>query len=99
MDAGAPPEHNVTGIDYRERGHFRRSGPPIIDFHAHVMRTRPPEAAEGGTSPADGADPLAQARTMLAVAEEFGVGRVVSMCPPEDIPALRQEFGGRIAFN
>jgi predicted TIM-barrel fold metal-dependent hydrolase len=36
---------------------------------------------------------------MLEVACEFGVGRVYSMCLPDDIPPLRERFGSRIAFN
>ena len=34
------PEYNVTGIDYADRRHLHYQG-PIIDFHAHVMITRP----------------------------------------------------------
>ena len=37
----APPEHNLTGVDFNDRGHFRYAGPPLIDFHSHVMQTRP----------------------------------------------------------
>ena len=58
----APPEFNVTGIDYAERGHLRYHG-PIIDFHAHVMITRPGDSPTGpptGTGP--GAS-IAQAAT------------------------------------
>ncbi len=36
---------------------------------------------------------------MLEVADDFGIGRIVSMCPPEDIPPLRERFGDRIGFN
>src|ERR687885_504359 len=97
MKPSTPPEHNVTGMDFGERGHFRYAGPPLVDAHAHVMRTRPPEPKEGEPPP-DPGDPVAQARTMLEVAEEFGVGRVFSMCPPEDIPILRAHFGARLAF-
>jgi hypothetical protein len=82
----APPEYNVSGMDFARREHFRYTG-PLIDVHAHVTATKPPE------------DALAQAETLLAVAEEFGVERIWSMGPPEDIPALRQRFGRRIAFN
>ena len=42
-----PPEHNVTGHDYARRGHFRYAGPPIIDYHAHVLRTRPTDPVNG----------------------------------------------------
>ena len=92
MDAAAPPEHNVTGQDFTDCGHLRSVG-PIIDVHAHVMRTRPPESKND----ADWA--VSQAETMLAVAAEFGVVQIYSMCPPEDIPALRQRFGARLHFN
>ena len=94
----AAPEHNLTGQDYADRRPFRYAGPPIIDVHAHVMQTRP--EAKGGQPPPDGAvDTLAQARTMLDVAAEFGVGRLYSMCPPDDIPPLRAAFGDRLGFN
>jgi predicted TIM-barrel fold metal-dependent hydrolase len=87
-----PPEYNVTGVDYADRRHLRAGAPPLVDVHAHVMRTRPPEGAD--------AEPgLDQAATMLDVAAEFGVARVYSMCPPEDIAPLRQRFGPRLAFN
>jgi predicted TIM-barrel fold metal-dependent hydrolase len=36
---------------------------------------------------------------MLAAADEFGIGRIYSMCPPEDIPLLRDRFGPRLHFN
>src|SRR5262249_61901073 len=32
-------------------------------------------------------------------ARELGVARVYSMCPPEDIPPLRERFGPLLAFN
>ena len=88
-----PPEYNMTGLDYGQRGHLRADAPPLIDVHAHVMLTRPPDAPEG--TPGD----LTQAATMLEVAAEFGVGRVYSMCPVEDIPPLRARFGARLGFN
>ncbi len=88
------PEYNVTGQDYRDRRHFRYTGPPLIDIHAHVMRPRNPEKPEVVVE-----DNLDQARTMLAVAEEFGVGRIYSMCPPDDIAMLREAFGDRLGFN
>ena len=94
----APPEHNVTGIDYADRRHFRHTG-SILDIHAHVMITRPGDAASGppkGTGP--GAS-IEQAETMLAVAREFGIEQTVSMCLPDDIPALRDRFGMALAFN
>jgi len=92
------PEHNVTGIDYARREHFCYRG-PIIDIHTHVTQTRPgdppagppPENRAGATSE--------QAAVMLDVAREFGIVKSVSMCPPEDIPVLRQRFGDAIGFN
>src|SRR5262249_14937490 len=92
------PEHNVTGIDYSDRRHFRYAG-PLIDIHSHVMQTRPTDPKNGppvGTGP--GAS-LEQAETMLAVAEEFGIVRTYSMCPADDIAPLRERFGERIGFN
>src|SRR6516165_253670 len=69
-------EHNVTGIDYADRAHFRYRG-PLIDVHAHVLQTRPDDPPTGppkGTGP--GAS-LEQAEVMLAVAEEFGITQTV----------------------
>lgn len=79
------PEHNVTGIDYARRDHFRYQGPPIVDIHAHVTQV-----------PDEG---IAQAEVLLDVADKFGVGKVFSMCPPEDIPPLRERFGDKLGFN
>jgi hypothetical protein len=81
------PEHNVTGQDYARREHFRYAGPPIFDVHCHVTVTK--EGPDAG---------LAQAELMLDVAAEFGIGRLWSMCPPEDIPVLRDRFGERLGF-
>ncbi len=92
MSSAATPEHNVTGQDFADRRHLRYAG-PIIDVHAHVLRTRP----EGSKD--DSEWTVAQAETMLATAAEFGVVQTYSMCPPEDIPALRQRFGDRLRFN
>jgi hypothetical protein len=86
-------EHNVTGIDYAERGHLRHDLPPLIDFHAHVMRTRSTE--QSAEPPSD----LSQAEQMLSVAEEFGIVTTVTMCPAEDIAPLRERFGKRLVFN
>ncbi|MCS7046036.1 MAG: amidohydrolase [Gemmataceae bacterium] len=94
----APPEYNVTGIDYRRRDHFRYAG-PIIDIHAHVLQTRPDDPPSG---PPKGFGPgasLAQAETMLEVAAEFGVVQTVTMCFPDDIPVLRARFGDALRFN
>ncbi len=92
MQPAAPPEYNVTGQHFADRRHLHYAG-PIIDAHAHVMRTRPADSK-------DDADwTIADAETMLAVATEFGVVQTYSMCPPEDIPALRRRFGDRLRFN
>jgi predicted TIM-barrel fold metal-dependent hydrolase len=91
-------EHNVTGIDYAERGHFRYRG-PLIDVHAHVLRTRPDDPPNG---PAKGVGPgasLEQAETMLKVADEFGIVQTVTMCFPDDVVPLRERFGERLLFN
>src|SRR5437763_8563458 len=95
----AAPEHNVTGLDYGQRGHFRYQGPPIVDIHTHVMLTRPADPPDG---PPVGKGPGAtttQAETMLEVAAEFGIARTYTMCLPDDIPPLRERFGNRLAFN
>jgi predicted TIM-barrel fold metal-dependent hydrolase len=92
------PEHNVTGIDYSDRLHFRYHG-PLLDIHAHVMVTRPSDPKTGpptGTGPGASLD---QAELMLEVAEEFGIFRTYSMCLPQDIPPLRERFGARLGFN
>src|SRR5262249_47576018 len=94
----SPPEHNVTGIDYSQRGHFRYSG-PIIDFHAHVMITRPDDPPSGPPAGAGPGASIEQAETMLAVGREFSIDHTVSMCPPEDIPSLRERFGSALSFN
>src|SRR4029079_15846912 len=36
---------------------------------------------------------------MLEVASSFGLGRLITMCPADDIPPLRQRFGDRLSFN
>src|SRR5262245_30321114 len=95
MDTIKPPEHNVTGIDFGQGSHFRYAGPPLIDVHAHVTLPPPPEQ-QG--QPA-GEPILEPAELLMAAADEFGGGCVWSMCPPEDIPPLRQRFGGRIDFT
>lgn len=94
----APPEYNVTGIDYAERNHLQYDG-PLIDFHAHVMVTRPgdpPNAPPLGHGP--GAS-IEQAEMMLDVGSEFGVMQTVTMCSADDITPLRERFGDRLAFN
>jgi hypothetical protein len=92
------PEHNVTGIDFSQRGHFRYTG-KLVDMHAHVMQTQPTDPKDG---PPSGPGPLSspeQAATMLEVGGEFGIVRTFSMCPVDDIPVLRLRFGKAIEFN
>lgn len=86
------PEHNITGIAYADRSHFRYTGPPLIDVHAHVTRTSSPKG-EGDVAS------LEQAEQMLDVARTFGVGRIYTMCAAEDIPPLRDRFGDFLRFN
>src|SRR6516165_4615816 len=84
-EVAVAPEHNVTGIDYSDRRHFRYAGPPPIDFHAHVLQTRPTDPKNGppaGTGPGASVE---QAEIMLDVAQEFGISRIYSMCYPDDI--------------
>jgi predicted TIM-barrel fold metal-dependent hydrolase len=93
-----PPEHNVTGVDYADRRHFRYTG-PLLDIHAHVMITRPDDPPTGpppGTGPGASLD---QAAAMLDVARDFGIVKTYSMCLPDDIPALRERFGSSLGFN
>ncbi|MSQ94084.1 MAG: hypothetical protein EXR98_05955 [Gemmataceae bacterium] len=94
----SPPEFNVTGIDYAERRHLRYTG-PIIDFHAHVMVTRP---GDPPTGPPTGKGPgatIEQADAMLDVGQDFGVMQTLTMCPPDDVAPLRERFGHRLEFN
>jgi len=88
VEQASPPEYNVTSLDFAGRDHFRYGGPPLIDVHAPVRVTR--EGPDAG---------LAQAEQFLAVAQEFDVERVWTMCAPEDIPPLRERFGPRLGFN
>src|SRR5262245_21788201 len=94
----APPEHNVTGLDYADRRHFRYAG-PLVDVHAHGLRTRPADPPGGPPSGSGPDASLDQAATMLDVAAEFGVVRTTSMCYPDDIAPLRERFGPRLGFN
>jgi hypothetical protein len=93
----SPPEYNITGVSYADRGHFRDGG-PLIDAHAHVTMTHPsdPPGFPGGSGRAGS---LEQAEMMLTVAREFGVVRTITMCPPQDIPPLRERFGPVLGFN
>jgi predicted TIM-barrel fold metal-dependent hydrolase len=96
--AAARPEHNVTGIDYTDRRHFRYSG-PLIDLHSHVLLTRPTDP-ENGPPTGKGPDAsIKQAEVMLAIGQEFGIAKTYSMCFPDDIPELRERFGAQIGFN
>ncbi len=94
----SPPEYNVTGIDYADRRHLHYAG-PIVDFHAHVMVTRPGDPANGPRMEDGPGASLEQAQTMLDVAAEFGIQQTATMCPPDDIAPLRERFGDRLVFN
>jgi hypothetical protein len=93
-----PPEHNVTGVDFTDRLHFRYAG-PLIDIHAHVMQTRPSDPPSGPPPSAGPGASLTQAGVMLEVGRGFGVVRTYSMCFPDDIPPLRERFGRLLGFN
>jgi predicted TIM-barrel fold metal-dependent hydrolase len=93
-----PPEYNMTGIDYAERRHLRYHG-PIIDFHAHVMITRPGDPQSGPPTGKGPGASIAQAETMLAVGSEFGVVQTATMCPVDDVAPLRERFGDQLVFN
>jgi predicted TIM-barrel fold metal-dependent hydrolase len=95
VSAGTP-EYNVTGQDFADRRHFRYAGPPLIDIHAHVTLTKP---TAGGPSASEQPPNLDQADIMFDVAQEFNVGRIISICGPEDIPPLRERFGDRVGFS
>ena len=91
-------EHNVTGIDYAERSHLAYRG-PIIDFHAHVMVTRPgdpPNAPPTGVGPGASTE---QAQAMIAVGKQFGVVKTMSMCLVDDIPMLKETLDADLLFN
>jgi predicted TIM-barrel fold metal-dependent hydrolase len=94
-----PPEYNVTGHDYGQRSHFTYSGPPIIDFHAHVTMTSPQDKASGPAGGWGEQGTSDSAALMLDVAAEYGVSRVLTMCPPQDIAPLRARLGDRLLFN
>ncbi len=99
ITSAAPPEHNVTGQNYGERGHFRYAGPPIIDVHTHVLQTRPADPPSGPPLGHGPGASIAQAETMLEVAREFGIARTYTMCFADDIPVLRERFGNALGFN
>jgi hypothetical protein len=99
MNSDPPPDYNITGQDFSRREHFRYSGKPIIDIHAHVTLTNPVERAEGSSGVAGNAGLSNAAEIMLEAAAEFGIVRTYSMCPPQDIAPLRVRFGKAIGFN
>ena len=92
------PEYNMTGLDLGDRRHFVYRG-PLLDFHSHVMITRPGDSASGPPTGVGPGASIAQAETMLDVAAEFGIEQTVTMCLPDDIPMLRDRFGDRLLFN
>ncbi len=94
----SPPEYNVTGLDYQERSHLTYAG-KIIDFHSHVMLTRPGDSPHGPPAGEGPGASVRQAEVMLDVGREFGVVHTVTMCLPQDIPELRDRFGAAISFN
>jgi predicted TIM-barrel fold metal-dependent hydrolase len=93
-----PPEYNITGIDYADRRHLRYPG-PIIDFHAHVMITRPGDPMSGPPLGQGPGASIAQAETMLEAGADFGIVRTVTMCPVDDIDSLSERFGDQLVFN
>jgi hypothetical protein len=95
----ARPEYNVTGISYADRRHFRYQGPPLIDIHAHVTMTHPDDPTGGFPGGSGRAGSLAQAELNMRAAREFGIERTYTMCPPQDIPPLRERFGPLLGFN
>jgi predicted TIM-barrel fold metal-dependent hydrolase len=94
-----PPEHNVNGHDYSRRDHFTYTGPPIIDFHAHVTMTDPEDKSAGPAGGWGEKGTSNSAAMMLEVGDEFGIDVTVSMCPPQDIAPLRQRLGRKLVFN
>jgi predicted TIM-barrel fold metal-dependent hydrolase len=92
------PEHNVTGIDYADRAHFSYHG-PLIDIHAHVMRTRPDDPPTGPPLGKGPGATLDQAEVMLATGAEFGIVQTATMCPLDDVAPLRERFGDQLVFN
>jgi predicted TIM-barrel fold metal-dependent hydrolase len=99
MSAAPVPEHNVTGQDYTRREHLVYDGSPIVDIHAHVTMTTPDDKKDGPAGGAGATGSSAAAATMLETANEFGIARTYSMCPPQDIAPLRERFGNQLGFN
>ena len=94
----SPPEYNITGISYADRSHFRYGG-PLIDVHSHITMTDPAESTSGFPGGAGRSGSIAQAELLLETAREFGIERTYTMCPPQDIPPLRERFGPLLGFN
>lgn len=93
------PEYNITGVDYTDHRHFTYTG-PVIDIHAHVILTRPGDPPTGPPIGSTGPGvSLRPAEVMLETATDFGVVHTVTMCLPENIPMLRERFGGGLSFN
>lgn len=93
-----PPEHNVTGHDYTQRGHLHYTG-PIIDFHAHVTMTSPKDQPNGPAGGAGATGSSDDAATMLTLGATYGVQQTLTMCPAQDIAPLRERFGSALRFN
>ena len=97
VDSDKLPDHNVTGVDYADRGHFRYRG-HLIDIHAHVVLTRATDPPKWSTKRRTWGN-RRSSRVHAGATADFGVLRTYSMCLPEDIPILRERFGEQIAFN
>jgi hypothetical protein len=93
------PEYNMTGQDYSDRSHFASIDFPIIDIHSHVTMTTASDQAQGPASGPGASGSSDQAALMLEVGKEFGIRQTMTMCPPQDIPPLRERFGNLLAFN
>ena len=67
----SPPEYNVTGHDYTQRGHFAHPG-PLIDVHAHVMLTRAGDPPSGPPLPKGPDSSIEQAEAALQGLRQTG---------------------------
>lgn len=92
------PEYNVNNHNYSQRDHLHFLG-PILDVHAHVMRTQPGDPPNAAPLPPGPLSSTDQAALMLDVAQEFGITQTVTMCSADDITPLRERFGDRLLFN
>ncbi len=99
MTDSNPPEYNITGQDFSQRAHFVYAGLPIIDIHSHVTMTAADEKNEGPIGGAGEKGSSDAAALMLDVASTFNVGKIYTMCPPQDVGPLKERFGGRLGFN